>query len=151
MKLGIEINVCLHVHNSVDHKSSEELQHYLGHIAAQATMSNGASELPSVIILDNLHHASALGDVFQVLLSAGPATKLPCIIGTMSQATCNTTNLQLHHNFRWVFTNIFRHSNNTECFIKFSFVISSLGIDGNSYGTGQRILSTIFTSTIIYA
>lgn len=67
-------------------------------------MSNGVSELPSVIILDNLHHASALGDVFQVLLSAGPAAKLPCIIGTMSQATCNTTNLQLHHNFRWVLT-----------------------------------------------
>lgn len=89
---------------SVDHKSSEELQLYLGHIAAQASMTNVASELPSVIILDNLHHASALGDVFQVLLSAGPASKLPCIIGTMSQATCNTTNLQLHHNFRWVLT-----------------------------------------------
>ncbi|XP_037047958.1 protein sickie isoform X5 [Bradysia coprophila] len=89
---------------NVDHKSSKELRQYLGHIAEQASMSNGASELPSVIILDNLHHASALGDVFQVLLSAGPAAKLPCIIGTMSQATCNTTNLQLHHNFRWVLT-----------------------------------------------
>lgn len=65
-------------------------------------MANGASELPSVIILDNLHHASALGDVFSCLLSAGPAAQVPCIIGTMSQATCNTTNLQLHHNFRWV-------------------------------------------------
>lgn len=80
------------------------MRQYLGHIAEQASMSNGASELPSVIILDNLHHASALGDVFQVLLTAGPAAKLPCIIGTMSQATCNTTNLQLHHNFRWVLT-----------------------------------------------
>lgn len=80
------------------------MRQYLGHIAEQASMTNGASELPSVIILDNLHHASALGDVFQVLLSAGPAAKLPCIIGTMSQATCNTTNLQLHHNFRWVLT-----------------------------------------------
>lgn len=90
--------------SSVDHKSSVELRQYLGHIAEQASISNGASELPSVIILDNLHHASALGDVFQVLLSAGPAAKLPCIIGTMSQATCNATNLQLHHNFRWVLT-----------------------------------------------
>lgn len=26
------------------------------------------------------------------------------IKGTMSQATCNTTNLQLHHNFRWLLT-----------------------------------------------
>uniref|UniRef100_A0A1B0FCX6 AAA+ ATPase domain-containing protein n=1 Tax=Glossina morsitans morsitans TaxID=37546 RepID=A0A1B0FCX6_GLOMM len=88
----------------VDHKSSKELRQYLGHIAEQAAIANGASELPSVIILDNLHHASALGDVFSCLLSAGPAAKLPCIIGTMSQATCNTTNLQLHHNFRWVLT-----------------------------------------------
>ncbi|XP_053692535.1 protein sickie-like [Sabethes cyaneus] len=89
---------------NVDHKSSKELQQYLGHIAEQASMSEGAvEELPAVIILDNLHHASALGDVFSCLLSA-TAAKLPCIIGTMSQATCNTTNLQLHHNFRWVLT-----------------------------------------------
>lgn len=80
------------------------MRQYLTHIAEQASMTNGPSELPSVIILDNLHHASALGEVFQVLLSAGPAAKLPCIIGTMSQSTCNTTNLQLHHNFRWVLT-----------------------------------------------
>lgn len=90
---------------NVDHKSNKELQQYLVHVAEQASMTtNGVSELPSVIILDNLHHASALGDVFSCLLSAGPAAKLPCIIGTMSQATCNTTNLQLHHNFRWVLT-----------------------------------------------
>ncbi|CRK90965.1 CLUMA_CG004653, isoform A [Clunio marinus] len=87
---------------NVDHKSSKELQQYLSHIAEQASIA--VEELPEVIILDNLHHASALGDVFSCLLSAGPATKLPCIIGTMSQATCNTTNLQLHHNFRWVLT-----------------------------------------------
>lgn len=87
--------------NSVDNKSSN-LQQYLGTIAEQASINGAAEELPLVIILDNLHHASALGDVFSCLLSAGPAAKLPCIIGTMSQATCNTTNLQLHHNFRWV-------------------------------------------------
>jgi neuron navigator 2 len=85
----------------VDHKSSKELQQYLSHIAEQASIHSSIEELPAVIILDNLHHASELGDVFSCLLSAGPA-KLPCIIGTMSQATCNTTNLQLHHNFRWV-------------------------------------------------
>ncbi|KAL7031114.1 hypothetical protein ACKWTF_006898 [Chironomus riparius] len=88
---------------NVDNKSSN-LQQYLGTIAEQATINGAAEELPLVIILDNLHHASALGDVFSCLLSAGPAAKLPCIIGTMSQATCNTTNLQLHHNFRWVLT-----------------------------------------------
>ncbi|XP_055385781.1 protein sickie-like isoform X2 [Condylostylus longicornis] len=89
---------------NVDNKSSKELRQFLSYIGEQASMPNGESELPSVIILDNLHHASALGDVFSSLLSSGPAAKLPCIIGTMSQATCNTTNLQLHHNFRWVLT-----------------------------------------------
>ncbi|XP_070506667.1 protein sickie-like isoform X5 [Chironomus tepperi] len=89
---------------NVDHKSSKDLQHYLSQIAEQASINCSMEELPAVIILDNLHHASELGDVFSCLLSAGPATKLPCIIGTMSQATCNTTNLQLHHNFRWVLT-----------------------------------------------
>ena len=96
-----QILIYLLIH-SVDHKSSKDLQHYLSQIAEQASINCSMEELPAVIILDNLHHASELGDVFSCLLSAGPASKLPCIIGTMSQATCNTTNLQLHHNFRWV-------------------------------------------------
>lgn len=83
---------------NVDNKTNKELQQYLGHISEQAT--NGENELPSVIILENLHTASELGDVFSSLLSAGP--KLPFLIATMSQSTCNATNLQLHHNFRWV-------------------------------------------------
>lgn len=129
--------------NSVDHKSSEELQHYLGHIAAQASMSNGASELPSVIILDNLHHASALlSDVFQVLLSAGPASKLPCIIGTMSQATCNTTNLQLHHNFRWVLTA--NHMEPVKGFLA-RFLRRRLFALELTTGTSQPHLSSVFT------
>lgn len=83
---------------NVDNKTNKELQQYLGHISEQAT--NGENELPSVIILENLHMASELGDVFASLLSAGP--KLPFLIATMSQSTCNATNLQLHHNFRWI-------------------------------------------------
>lgn len=83
---------------SVDHKSSNELQQYLSHIAEQASSNGLIEQLPEVIILDNLHHASE-SSVFSCLLSA---SKLPFIICTMSQATCNTSNLQLHHNFRWV-------------------------------------------------
>lgn len=90
-------------------------------------MSNGAAEeLPAVIILDNLHHASALGDVFSCLLSA-TAAKLPCIIGTMSQATCNTTNLQLHHNFRWV-SKCILNLPKKQCFKSFFFVILLLKV-----------------------
>lgn len=85
---------------SVDHKSAKELRQYLSNIAEQCESSN-AGELPSVIILDNLHHVGSLAEVFNGFLSA-KYQKCPYIIGTMNQATCSTTNLQLHHNFRWV-------------------------------------------------
>nr|CAD7446203.1 unnamed protein product [Timema bartmani] len=84
---------------NVDHKSSKELRQYLSNVAEQCESS--ASDLPSVIILDNLHQAASLGEVFNGFLNAKYA-KCPYIIGTMNQATCSTTNLQLHHNFRWV-------------------------------------------------
>ncbi|XP_022249043.1 neuron navigator 3-like [Limulus polyphemus] len=85
---------------SVDHKSAKELRQYLSNVAEQCESSNG-SDLPTVIILDNLHHVGSLGEVFNGFLSA-KYQNCPYIIGTMNQATCSTTNLQLHHNFRWV-------------------------------------------------
>ncbi|KAG7209342.1 hypothetical protein KM043_015445 [Ampulex compressa] len=85
---------------NVDHKSSKELRQYLAHIAERCE-SNAADELPRVIILENLQHAASLGELFSGLLGARHSS-CPAIIGTMSQATCSTTNLQLHHNFRWV-------------------------------------------------
>ncbi|XP_073983864.1 sickie isoform X3 [Rhodnius prolixus] len=84
---------------NVEHKSSKELRQYLANIAEQC--ETNASDLPSVIILDNLHQASSLGEVFNGFLNAR-YSKCPYIIGTMNQATCSTTNLQLHHNFRWI-------------------------------------------------
>nr|XP_054924159.1 neuron navigator 2-like isoform X2 [Dermacentor andersoni] len=85
---------------SVDHKSAKELRQYLSNVAEQCENSS-ASDLPTVIILDNLHHVGSLGEVFNGFLSA-KYQKCPYIIGTMNQTTCSTTNLQLHHNFRWV-------------------------------------------------
>ncbi|CAH0722453.1 unnamed protein product, partial [Brenthis ino] len=87
---------------NVDRKSCNELRAYLANIAEQC---GGAGEelLPAVVVLDNLQHASALGDAFAGLLPPDNRN-MPVIIGTMSQATCNTTNLQLHHNFRWLLT-----------------------------------------------
>ncbi|XP_076347890.1 uncharacterized protein LOC143245425 [Tachypleus tridentatus] len=84
----------------VDHKSAEELQQYLFTVAEQCERSN-PSDLPTVIILNNLHYVGTLSEVFNGFLSAR-YQKCPYIIGTMNQATCSTTNLQLHHNFRWV-------------------------------------------------
>lgn len=82
---------------NVDHKSSKELRQYLAHIAERC--ASNAAELPRVIILENLQHAASLGELFSGLLGTKHSV-CPAIIGTMSQATCSTTNLQLHHNFR---------------------------------------------------
>ncbi|XP_071826309.1 neuron navigator 2-like isoform X5 [Apostichopus japonicus] len=84
---------------NVDHKSGKDLRQYLTHIADQC--ETNALDLPTVIILDNLHHAGSLGEIFTGFLSY-KYHKCPYIIGTMNQATCQSTNLQLHHNFRWV-------------------------------------------------
>ncbi|CAK6449277.1 unnamed protein product [Pipistrellus nathusii] len=86
---------------NVDHKSSKELRQYLSNLADQCASENNAAEMPLVIILDNLHHVSSLGEIFNGLLSCKDH-RCPYIIGTMNQATSSTPNLQLHHNFRWV-------------------------------------------------
>ncbi|KAG8564756.1 hypothetical protein GDO81_016583 [Engystomops pustulosus] len=86
---------------NVDHKSSKELRQYLSNLADQCNSASGAADMPLVIILDNLHHISSLGEIFNGLLNC-KYHKCPYIIGTMNQATSSTPNLQLHHNFRWV-------------------------------------------------
>ncbi|KAM4720976.1 neuron navigator 2 [Rhinophrynus dorsalis] len=86
---------------NVDHKSSKELRQYLSNLADQCSSENNALDMPLVIILDNLHHVSSLGEIFNGLLNC-KYHKCPYIIGTMNQATSSTPNLQLHHNFRWV-------------------------------------------------
>uniref|UniRef100_A0A452V3D1 Neuron navigator 2 n=1 Tax=Ursus maritimus TaxID=29073 RepID=A0A452V3D1_URSMA len=86
---------------NVDHKSSKELRQYLSNLADQCTSENNAVDMPLVIILDNLHHVSSLGEIFNGLLNCKDH-KCPYIIGTMNQATSSAPNLQLHHNFRWV-------------------------------------------------
>ncbi|XP_030644236.1 neuron navigator 2 [Chanos chanos] len=86
---------------NVDHKSSKELRQYLSNLADQCNSSSQALDMPLVVILDNMHHVSSLGDVFNGLLSC-KHHRCPYIIGTMNQATSSTPNLQLHQNFRWV-------------------------------------------------
>ncbi|KAK6319931.1 hypothetical protein J4Q44_G00090380 [Coregonus suidteri] len=86
---------------NVDHKSSKELRQYLSNLADQCNSTSHGVDMPLVVILDNLHHVSSLGEVFNGLLSS-KHHHCPYIIGTMNQATSSTPNLQLHHNFRWV-------------------------------------------------
>ncbi|XP_074521797.1 neuron navigator 2 isoform X2 [Halichoeres trimaculatus] len=85
---------------NVDHKSSKELRQYLSGLAEQCSGVPGA-ESPLVVILDNLHHVSSLGEIFNGVFNCNYQHS-PYIIGTMSQATSSAPNLQLHHNFRWV-------------------------------------------------
>uniref|UniRef100_A0A8D3A6M1 Neuron navigator 3 n=1 Tax=Scophthalmus maximus TaxID=52904 RepID=A0A8D3A6M1_SCOMX len=85
---------------NVDHKSSKELRQYLSGLAEQCSGVPGV-ESPLVVILDNLHHVSSLGEIFNGLFNCN-YQHCPYIIGTMSQATSSAPNLQLHHNFRWV-------------------------------------------------
>ncbi|CAJ1049586.1 neuron navigator 2 isoform X3 [Xyrichtys novacula] len=85
---------------NVDHKSSKELRQYLSGLAEQCSGVPGA-EGPLVVILDNLHHVSSLGEIFNGVFNCN-YQHCPYIIGTMSQATSSAPNLQLHHNFRWV-------------------------------------------------
>lgn len=51
-----------------EHKSSEELRSYLCSIQEKCE-ADDIDSLPAVIILDNLHHVSSLGDVFSGFLS----------------------------------------------------------------------------------
>ncbi|XP_067855383.1 neuron navigator 3 isoform X1 [Heptranchias perlo] len=86
---------------NVDHKSSKELRQYLSNLADQCTAADNGSDLPLVIILDNLHHVGSLSDIFNGFLNCR-YHKCPYVIGTMNQAVSSSANLELHHNFRWV-------------------------------------------------
>ncbi|XP_026814796.1 neuron navigator 2 isoform X2 [Rhopalosiphum maidis] len=96
MKMGKECNSSTIVTFSVDETNNKNLQQYLSEISDQA--DSDSSQIPCVVILDNLHKALSLPDVFNGFQSP----KCPYIIGTINQSTCSTTSLQLHHNFRWV-------------------------------------------------
>ncbi|XP_069760450.1 neuron navigator 3 isoform X3 [Narcine bancroftii] len=86
---------------NVDHKSSKELRQYLSNLADQCIAADNGSDLPLVIILDNLHHIGSLSDIFNGFLNSR-YHKSPYVIGTMNQTVSPSANLELHHNFRWV-------------------------------------------------
>ena len=68
LRSGKDLNAGAIATFNVDHKSSKELRQYLANIADQCE-STSAGELPSVIILDNLHQIGSLGEVFNGFLS----------------------------------------------------------------------------------
>ncbi|XP_056877844.1 neuron navigator 3 isoform X1 [Takifugu flavidus] len=86
---------------SVDQNSSKELRQYLSSLAEQCNSEETDTELPTVVILDNLHHIGSLSDIFNGFLNC-KYHKCPYVIGTMNQGVSTSPNLELHHNFRWV-------------------------------------------------
>uniref|UniRef100_A0A8C2EQI1 Neuron navigator 3 n=1 Tax=Cyprinus carpio TaxID=7962 RepID=A0A8C2EQI1_CYPCA len=86
---------------NVDQKSSKDLRQYLSTLAEQCNTEECEIELPSVVILDNLHHIGSLSDIFNGFLNC-KYHKCPYVIGTMNQGVSSSPNLELHHNFRWV-------------------------------------------------
>ncbi|KAK7605409.1 hypothetical protein V9T40_007267 [Parthenolecanium corni] len=87
---------------NVDEKSSKDLRQYLLNLAEQAESNSTTNELPSAIILDNLHLASSLTDVLNSVVGLKSEKYCPYLIGTLNQSNCSSNNLQLHHNFRWI-------------------------------------------------
>uniref|UniRef100_A0A3B3RIM6 AAA+ ATPase domain-containing protein n=1 Tax=Paramormyrops kingsleyae TaxID=1676925 RepID=A0A3B3RIM6_9TELE len=86
---------------NVDHKSSKDLRQYLSTLAQQCNSEHSESELPQVVILDNLHHVGSLSDIFNGFLNC-KYHRCPYVIGTMNQGVSSPPNLELHHNFRCV-------------------------------------------------
>uniref|UniRef100_G3Q787 Neuron navigator 3 n=1 Tax=Gasterosteus aculeatus aculeatus TaxID=481459 RepID=G3Q787_GASAC len=86
---------------NVDQNSSKDLRQYLSNLAEQCNSEETDTELPTVVILDNLHHIGSLSDIFNGFLNC-KYYKCPYVIGTMNQGVSSSPNLELHHNFRWV-------------------------------------------------
>ncbi|XP_026182143.1 neuron navigator 3 isoform X4 [Mastacembelus armatus] len=86
---------------NVDQNSSKDLRQYLSNLAEQCNSEEMDTELPTVVILDNLHHIGSLSDIFNGFLNC-KYHKCPYVIGTMNQGVSSSPNLELHHNFRWV-------------------------------------------------
>ncbi|XP_054480255.1 neuron navigator 3 isoform X2 [Anoplopoma fimbria] len=86
---------------NVDQNSSKDLRQYLSNLAEQCNSEETDTELPTVVILDNLHHIGSLSDIFNGFLNCKDH-KCPYVIGTMNQGVSSSPNLELHHNFRWV-------------------------------------------------
>ncbi|XP_068163591.1 neuron navigator 3 isoform X6 [Antennarius striatus] len=86
---------------NVDQNSSRDLRQYLSNLAERCNSEETDKELPTVVILDNLHHIGSLSDIFNGFLNC-KYHKCPYVIGTMNQGVSSSPNLELHHNFRWV-------------------------------------------------
>ncbi|ESN91030.1 hypothetical protein HELRODRAFT_116410 [Helobdella robusta] len=95
----------------VNHSSQEDLRQYLNKMAV--SRDRNSTDLPEVIILDDLHHVTSFCDVFDNFLN-GNKLDWPYIIGTTrgspdNISNTNAPNFQLHRNVCFI-----RYTTNTE-------------------------------------
>ncbi|XP_075676638.1 sickie isoform X4 [Dermatophagoides pteronyssinus] len=93
---------------NVDHKNAKELRAYLANIAEQCQLEVALTPLPTVIILDNLHHSiDSLEDIFNDLDKIS-IMKSPYIIGTINQSVHHHQTMPMfqRHNFYWIMLSV---------------------------------------------
>uniref|UniRef100_A0A667WK41 Neuron navigator 1 n=1 Tax=Myripristis murdjan TaxID=586833 RepID=A0A667WK41_9TELE len=89
-------------------QSCKDLQLYLSNLANQIDRETSTSEIPLVVILDDIHDAAAISELVNGALTC-KYHKCPYIIGTSNQPVKMTANHGLHLSFRMV-----TFSNNVE-------------------------------------
>ncbi|CAL9704560.1 unnamed protein product [Knipowitschia caucasica] len=99
---GIVINFNMH------RQSCKDLQLYLSNLANQIDRETVTSEIPLVVILDDIHDTASLSELVNGALTC-KYHKCPYIIGTSNQPVKMTANHGLHLSFRMV-----TFSNNVE-------------------------------------
>uniref|UniRef100_H2LS65 Neuron navigator 1 n=1 Tax=Oryzias latipes TaxID=8090 RepID=H2LS65_ORYLA len=103
-----EITGSIVVSFNMHRQSCKDLQLYLSNLANQIDRESSASEIPLVVILDDIHDPVAISELVNGALTC-KYHKCPYIIGTSNQPVKMTPNHGLHLSFRMV---IF--SNNVE-------------------------------------
>ncbi|KAJ0023104.1 hypothetical protein NQD34_003003 [Periophthalmus magnuspinnatus] len=89
-------------------QSCKDLQLYLSNLANEIDRETGTSEIPLVLILDDIHDTASLSELVNGALTC-KYHKCPYIIGTSNQPVKMTANHGLHLSFRMV-----TFSNNVE-------------------------------------
>ncbi|XP_037390979.1 neuron navigator 1 isoform X3 [Pygocentrus nattereri] len=103
-----EVTPAIAVTFNMHRQSCKDLQLYLSNLANQIDRETSTSEIPLVVVLDDLHDAASISELVNGALTC-KYHKCPYIIGTTNQPVKMTPNHGLHLSFRMV-----TFSNNVE-------------------------------------
>ncbi|XP_060775325.1 neuron navigator 1 isoform X6 [Neoarius graeffei] len=103
-----EITPAIAVSFNMHHQTCKDLQLYLSNLANQIDRETSTSEVPLVVVLDDVHDAASISELVNGALTC-KYHKCPYIIGTTNQPVKMTPNHSLHLSFRMVM-----FSNNVE-------------------------------------